>query len=94
MSLNNYGLYLVGSTMSGFALEGSDIDICLLTKPFSNEPRVDSLHHLNYLQQALLKNGNVFFKDSVFLNGAIVIFCCRSRKRSRIDNGKGSDFKI
>jgi poly(A) RNA polymerase GLD2 len=57
MSLNNYGLYLVGSTMSGFALEGSDIDICLLTKPFSNEPRVDSLHHLNYLQQALLKNG-------------------------------------
>jgi poly(A) RNA polymerase GLD2 len=60
--------------MSGFALEGSDIDICLLTKPFSNEPRVDSLHHLNYLQQALLKNGNVFFKDSVFLNGTIVLF--------------------
>ncbi|XP_044258970.1 poly(A) RNA polymerase gld-2 homolog A-like [Tribolium madens] len=55
--LNNYGLYLVGSTMSGFALEGSDIDICLLTKPISNEPRIDSLHHLDYLQHALLENG-------------------------------------
>ncbi|EEZ98847.1 poly(A) RNA polymerase gld-2 homolog A [Tribolium castaneum] len=55
--LNNYGLYLVGSTMSGFALEGSDIDICLLTKPISSEPRIDSLHHLDYLQHALLENG-------------------------------------
>ncbi|XP_063912334.1 poly(A) RNA polymerase gld-2 homolog A-like isoform X2 [Zophobas morio] len=55
--LNNCGLYLVGSTMSGFALEGSDIDICFLIKPYSHEPRIDSLHHLNYLQQGLLKSG-------------------------------------
>ncbi|RZC43069.1 poly(A) RNA polymerase gld-2 A-like [Asbolus verrucosus] len=55
-SLDSYGLYLVGSTMSGFGLEGSDIDLCLLTKPFISEPRIDSFHHLNRLKDLLVKN--------------------------------------
>lgn len=54
---NSYSLFLFGSTMSGFGLEGSDMDMCLLTKPLINEPRVDSLHHLSQLKQLLLDSG-------------------------------------
>ncbi|CAG9818420.1 unnamed protein product [Phaedon cochleariae] len=53
--LNSYGLFMVGSTMSGFGLESSDIDMCLLTKPCTNDPRLDALHHLNSIRHLLLK---------------------------------------
>ncbi|KAJ8953350.1 hypothetical protein NQ314_007359 [Rhamnusium bicolor] len=55
--LNSYGLFMVGSTMSGFGLESSDIDMCLLTKPCTNDPRLDSLHHLNSIRHLLVKYG-------------------------------------
>lgn len=48
---------MVGSTMSGFGLESSDIDMCLLTKPCTNDPRLDSLHHLNSIRHLLIKYG-------------------------------------
>ncbi|XP_056641163.1 poly(A) RNA polymerase gld-2 homolog A-like [Diorhabda sublineata] len=54
--LNSYGLFMVGSTMSGFGLESSDIDMCLLTKPVSSDPRADSLHHLNAIKHLLAKH--------------------------------------
>ncbi|VEN51552.1 unnamed protein product [Callosobruchus maculatus] len=55
--LNNYGLFMVGSTMSGFGLENSDIDMCLLTKPLIHDPRIDSLQHLNSIKTLLIKYG-------------------------------------
>ncbi|CAG9861331.1 unnamed protein product [Phyllotreta striolata] len=54
--LSNYGLYMVGSTMSGFGLINSDIDMCLLTKSISSDPRLDALHHLNAVRHLLIKN--------------------------------------
>ncbi|XP_028128848.1 poly(A) RNA polymerase gld-2 homolog A-like isoform X2 [Diabrotica virgifera virgifera] len=54
--LSSYGLFMVGSTMSGFGLESSDIDMCLLTKPCTNDPRLDSLHHLDAIRELLVKN--------------------------------------
>lgn len=56
---------MVGSTMSGFGLESSDIDMCLLTKPCTNDPRLDSLHHLNAIRHLLVKYGKPAF---LFLN--------------------------
>ncbi|KAK9887622.1 hypothetical protein WA026_023581 [Henosepilachna vigintioctopunctata] len=57
--LNSYGLFIVGSTMSGFGLESSDIDMCLLTKPYINDPRVDALQHLDHVKTLLVNNGVV-----------------------------------
>ncbi|XP_060804391.1 poly(A) RNA polymerase gld-2 homolog B [Amyelois transitella] len=45
-----YSLYVVGSTMSGFALDSSDMDLCLYVRPLDNvEPRAHALLHLNYI---------------------------------------------
>ncbi|XP_053611914.1 poly(A) RNA polymerase gld-2 homolog A-like [Plodia interpunctella] len=45
-----YSLYVVGSTMSGFALDSSDMDLCLYVRPLENvEPRAHALLHLNYI---------------------------------------------
>ncbi|XP_049871654.1 poly(A) RNA polymerase gld-2 homolog A-like [Pectinophora gossypiella] len=45
-----YGLYVVGSTMSGFGLDSSDMDLCLYVRPLDNlEPRAHALLHLNYI---------------------------------------------
>ncbi|CAK1580771.1 unnamed protein product [Parnassius mnemosyne] len=45
-----YGLYVVGSTMSGFALDNSDMDLCLYVRALSHvEPRAHALLHLNYV---------------------------------------------
>ncbi|RVE42990.1 hypothetical protein evm_012362 [Chilo suppressalis] len=45
-----YGLYVVGSTMSGFGLESSDMDLCLYIRPLDNvDPRAHALLHLNYI---------------------------------------------
>lgn len=43
--------------MSGFGLEGSDMDMCLLTKPFLDDARVDAVNNLTYLKELLLKEG-------------------------------------
>ncbi|XP_044755934.1 poly(A) RNA polymerase gld-2 homolog A-like [Coccinella septempunctata] len=57
--LDSYGLFIVGSTMSGFGLETSDIDMCLLTKPFVNDPRIDALTHLDHVRNLLVNDGIV-----------------------------------
>ncbi|CAH0588239.1 unnamed protein product [Chrysodeixis includens] len=45
-----YGLYVVGSTMSGFGLDSSDMDLCLYVRPVDElEPRAHALLHLNYI---------------------------------------------
>ncbi|XP_045776007.1 poly(A) RNA polymerase gld-2 homolog A-like [Maniola jurtina] len=45
-----YGLYVVGSTMSGFGLDSSDMDLCLYVRALVDvEPREHALLHLNLL---------------------------------------------
>lgn len=45
-----YGLYVVGSTMSGFGLDSSDMDLCLYVRPLDNlEPRAHALIHLSHI---------------------------------------------
>lgn len=45
-----YGLYVVGSTMSGFGLDSSDMDLCLYVRPVDDlDPRSHALLHLNYI---------------------------------------------
>ncbi|XP_047028985.1 poly(A) RNA polymerase gld-2 homolog A-like isoform X2 [Helicoverpa zea] len=45
-----YGLYVVGSTMSGFGLDSSDMDLCLYVRPMDEpDPRSNALLHLNYI---------------------------------------------
>lgn len=45
------GLYLVGSTISGFGADSSDIDICLVANRFTGfDPRTDALLNLGGLE--------------------------------------------
>ncbi|CAH2261516.1 jg20145 [Pararge aegeria aegeria] len=45
-----YGLYVVGSTMSGFGLDSSDMDLCLYVRALADlEPRAHALVHLNHI---------------------------------------------
>ncbi|CAH2049002.1 unnamed protein product, partial [Iphiclides podalirius] len=45
-----YGLYVVGSTMSGFALDSSDMDLCLYVRALAHvEPRAHALLHLSHV---------------------------------------------
>lgn len=46
--------------MSGFGLETSDIDMCLLTKPFVTDPRMDALTHLDQVKNLLITDGKPF----------------------------------
>lgn len=52
--------------MSGFGLETSDIDMCLITRPLINDQRLDSLHHLNNIRDFLIEEG-VFLLVTLFI---------------------------
>ncbi|KRT78181.1 hypothetical protein AMK59_7689 [Oryctes borbonicus] len=51
--LVRYGLFMVGSTMSGLGTENSDIDMCLLVKPCLHDARSDALSYLQNIQNVL-----------------------------------------
>lgn len=57
--LVRYGLFMVGSTMSGLGTETSDIDMCLLVKPCLNDPRSDALGYLTNIQNVLMSCGKI-----------------------------------
>ncbi|GBP61747.1 Poly(A) RNA polymerase gld-2 homolog A [Eumeta japonica] len=45
-----YGLYVVGSTMSGFGLDSSDMDLCLFVRPAEDmDSRTSAIIHLGYI---------------------------------------------
>ncbi|XP_073834169.1 uncharacterized protein [Musca autumnalis] len=53
-----YGLYLVGSTISGFGSDSSDVDMCLVSRSASNiDPRMEALFNLTVLRDCLSKSG-------------------------------------
>uniref|UniRef100_T1H0K5 Poly(A) RNA polymerase mitochondrial-like central palm domain-containing protein n=1 Tax=Megaselia scalaris TaxID=36166 RepID=T1H0K5_MEGSC len=54
-----FGLYLVGSTISGFGADTSDVDMCLVSRTVSNiEPRVEALFNLTLLRDCLSSIGD------------------------------------
>ena len=49
---------MVGSTISGFGSDSSDVDMCLVTRlPPEFDQRTEALMHLNHLQQHLSTTG-------------------------------------
>ncbi|XP_039298445.1 poly(A) RNA polymerase gld-2 homolog A [Nilaparvata lugens] len=44
-----YSLFMVGSTMSGFGSNTSDIDMCLIVKQSEMEQRSEALYHLSHV---------------------------------------------
>lgn len=49
-----YDLFLVGSTVSGFALDTSDVDMCLVSRLSTTmDPRVEAVYHLDTLRNHL-----------------------------------------
>lgn len=52
-----YGLFLVGSTLSGFGTNTSDVDMCLLIRPSTLDQRFESLGFLEYLHRSLSRCG-------------------------------------
>lgn len=64
-----WGLFLVGSTISGFGSDTSDIDMCLVSKgngysDFNMEPRVEAMVALNDLKNYLAMSMSEFFIKS------------------------------
>lgn len=56
-----YSLYLVGSTMSGFGADCSDMDLCLLVKyQEPGDSRTQALEHLNVIYN-LIRNMGMYF---------------------------------
>ncbi|XP_033606427.1 poly(A) RNA polymerase gld-2 homolog A-like [Cryptotermes secundus] len=52
-SFPRYGLFLVGSTMSGFGSDASDVDMCLLVRHTEVAQRSEAVIHLKYVLKHL-----------------------------------------
>lgn len=62
----HWGLFLVGSTMTGFGLDSSDIDMCLVLKTASNlEPRAEAMVTLSALKNYLIDVRSKYCLSSV-----------------------------
>lgn len=56
-----YGLYLVGSTISGFGSDTSDVDMCLVSRLITGfDPRLEAMMHLKHLQDHLTNTSGIF----------------------------------
>ncbi|KAL1505853.1 hypothetical protein ABEB36_005315 [Hypothenemus hampei] len=72
--VSHYALYIVGSTMTGFGLNSSDIDMCLLIRPCTEDPRLDSLQQLHYIKNYLLKYGLIIHSELILAKVPILKF--------------------
>ncbi|KAL1117796.1 hypothetical protein AAG570_004111 [Ranatra chinensis] len=50
-----YGLYLVGSTLSGFGSNRSDVDMCLIVRQFEVDQRIEAISYLDDIQKLVEK---------------------------------------
>lgn len=56
-----YGLYLVGSTITGFGTENSDVDMCLVSRSVTqNDPRIEAVFNLTDLKNYLMNTTGIF----------------------------------
>ncbi|KAB0802132.1 hypothetical protein PPYR_04318 [Photinus pyralis] len=49
-----YGLFMVGSTMSGLATKNSDIDMCLLLRTGATDNRANAVYYLEIIRNSLI----------------------------------------
>lgn len=60
-AFSRYSLYLVGSTISGFGLDTSDVDMCLVSRCFTNlDSRSEAMMHLSLLRDHLQTTSGIF----------------------------------
>ncbi|XP_055326972.1 poly(A) RNA polymerase gld-2 homolog B-like isoform X2 [Sitodiplosis mosellana] len=61
---SRYSLYLVGSTVSGFALDSSDVDMCLVSRLSTNlDHRAEAFLHLDKLRAHLQEHCQSFLRN-------------------------------
>ncbi|XP_049310982.1 poly(A) RNA polymerase gld-2 homolog B [Bactrocera dorsalis] len=73
-----FGLYLVGSTISGFGADTSDVDMCLVSRSTSNvEPRMEALFNLTVLRDYLSKSAE--FENFNLIEAKVPILRFRDR---------------
>lgn len=54
-------LYVVGSSLSGFGADCSDVDMCLMLTPYDMDQRTEAINILKYLQCELSNYGKKDF---------------------------------
>ncbi|KAM7346995.1 uncharacterized protein ACRADG_006689 isoform 2-T4 [Cochliomyia hominivorax] len=73
-----YGLYLVGSTISGFGSDSSDVDMCLVSRSASSiDARMEALFNLTVLRDCLSKSGE--FENFNLIEAKVPILRFRDR---------------
>lgn len=82
-----YGLYVVGSTMSGFGLDSSDMDLCLYVRPVDDlDPRSHALLHLNYILSYIRSFDPMVHLDAELIQAKVPILKFRdSRNGLQVD---------
>lgn len=69
----NWSLHLVGSTITGFGLDSSDVDMCLASNLTPHiDPRAESVATLNEIKRFLMDTGNCF-RDFYLINAKVPI---------------------
>lgn len=66
-----YGLFLVGSTISGFGSNKSDMDMCLLVRHTEMDQRIEAVGHLERVLKCLRQCS--FIKDSDLIQAKVPI---------------------
>ena len=67
--MHQCGLYIVGSSVSGFGGESSDMDLCLVISGHDVDQRFHALEYLYRVQKALKQ-----CRTSIYLNFASINF--------------------
>ncbi|KAL0109212.1 hypothetical protein PUN28_014359 [Cardiocondyla obscurior] len=76
----NCHVFLVGSTMNGFASNDSDVDVCLLVKPSELDARSTALEHLMEILQYLRETNFVEQLEIIHAKVPIITFFDATRK--------------
>lgn len=72
-TFSNWSLHLVGSTISGFGLDSSDVDICLVVRSAPQfDPRAEAVATLNEIKNYLADIGYCF-KDFYLITAKVPI---------------------
>ncbi|XP_052868512.1 poly(A) RNA polymerase gld-2 homolog B [Anopheles cruzii] len=70
-----YGLYLVGSTISGFGANSSDVDMCLVVRsaPSHFDPRTEALYNLSAVKDYLVSEASPTFGQFSLIQAKVPI---------------------
>lgn len=75
-AFSNWSLHLVGSTITGFGVDSSDVDICLCMKSKPSqylEPRAEAVATLNEIRNFLVAYSSSSFRDFYLINARVPI---------------------